>query len=392
MAVLLVKMAATVGVLLSVVFVSGDSAHCTEKNNLYITAPKEMEALSGSCLQIPCNFRPRPGEGFVNTTQIFGVWIKRDPAFGNKPEYVVFNSSKNTQKYPMNVTGNLNQQVCTTLFYNLNESYTDTYFFRVESQPFRGTGICDPLQITVRDSPPSPMIELSGELKEAGLLGITCSAPSPCPLSPPHLTWSDTESPQNQQENTDGTFRTKIQKNITLSDRHDGYSFTCSARYPVDGGRTFKMAESNQTLSVSYAPKETSASISPSGPVSAGTWVNLTCSSRAKPPVSSFTWFKESQAGDVNVSVGDFYTFNATAGGVYYCKATNDVGEQTSERICLSVSISSLDVQVIVKTLEIIVLVSILVAFECWFRFRFSTKPVKVSQIFIKEEEEDQST
>ena len=76
--------------------------------------------------------------------------------------------------------------------------------------------------------------------------------------------------------------------------------------------------------------------ISPSGVVSPGSWVNLTCSSRAK-PVANFTWFKINKDGLMKVSEGDFYSFNVTDGGVYYCVASNDVGNQSSSRIHLTI-------------------------------------------------------
>ncbi|XP_029353074.1 homeodomain-interacting protein kinase 1-like [Echeneis naucrates] len=44
---------------------------------------------------------------------------------------------------------------------------------------------------------------------------------------------------------------------------------------------------------------------------------NLSCSSRAKPPVSHFTWYKESTDGPMNVSEGHLYSFRATYGEVY---------------------------------------------------------------------------
>ncbi|MEQ2186875.1 hypothetical protein GOODEAATRI_033300, partial [Goodea atripinnis] len=83
------------------------------------------------------------------------------------------------------------------------------------------------------------------------------------------------------------------------------------------------------------APRNTSASISPSGLVSAGSWVELNCSSRAKPP-ASFTWFRNSKHGAINVSVGQVYSFSVTEGGEFYCVATNDLGNQTSSVILLN--------------------------------------------------------
>ncbi|KAL4000857.1 nicotinic acetylcholine receptor beta-1 [Sarotherodon galilaeus] len=328
----------TVSILLIVLFVSGALTDCPDEPALFITAPKKLEALSGSCLQIPCSFRSKEEQKFNRTRKTFGVWIKNDSRFGIYPNNVIFNSSGAVSIYPMSITGNLSQRDCTTLFSNLTTNYTNKYFFRVESETFNATASCDPLQITVRDSPWRPNITISGDLKEKESVTITCSALTPCPHSPPQLTWNLQQDSHNKiEKNTDGNFTTKIQQTITLSDTHDGKKISCSARYPVNQGKDTKTAETEETLSVSYAPKDTSASISPSGLVSAGSWVNLTCSSRAKPPVSSFTWFKKSRDGAVKVSEGEIYSINVTDGGVYYCVATNDLGNQTSAEIHVTV-------------------------------------------------------
>ncbi|XP_041817307.1 B-cell receptor CD22-like isoform X2 [Chelmon rostratus] len=313
----------TANMLLSVFFVSGVLAPCPGDSNLFITAPQKMEALSGSCLHIPCTIRP--GREFNRTRDTFGVWIKNDSRFHPYPNNVIYNSSGTVKRYPMKITGNLSEKNCTTLFSSLKTSYTDRYFFRVESG-HRATAVCNPLQITVQDFPASPRIEISGDLKEKQSVTITCSAFTPCPHYPPKLTWTLQQHALSKiEENKDGTFTTKIQESITLLDQHDGFNITCSAAYPVNEGKDVKTAEERKTLSVSYAPKNTSVTVSASG-----SWVNLTCSSRAKPPVSSFTWFKISKDGAVNVSQGQFYSLNVTHGGVYYCEATNDVGQQKS--------------------------------------------------------------
>ncbi|KAL7373975.1 hypothetical protein ABVT39_018758 [Epinephelus coioides] len=333
----------TANMLLSFFFVSGALAACPEGTHPFISVPQKMEALSGSCLQIPCyitnDFIHKDGTGNV------GKWIKSVPNRGI-PKNVIFDSSKTVNIYPMNITGNLSERNCITLFSSLIINYTNTYYFRIENSAYKATAACDPLQIIVRDSPPRPRIEISGDLKEKESVTITCSASTPCPHSPPKLTWNLTQDPHNiTEENTDQTFTTKIQKTITLSDKHDGVTITCSATYPVDGGN-HKTAEERKTLNVSYAPKDTSVSISPSGLVSAGSLVNLKCSSRANPPVSSFTWFKISNDGLIKVSEGDFYSFNVICGGVYFCVATNDLGNETSSEIHLTVEDAPKDTSV----------------------------------------------
>ncbi|XP_049421926.1 sialoadhesin-like isoform X2 [Epinephelus fuscoguttatus] len=377
---------ATFNMLLHILFLSGALAACPEGTYPVITVPQKMEALSGSCLQIPCYITNddihRDGTGNV------GKWIK-SVANHRIPNNVIFDSSKTVNIYPINIIGNLSERNCTTLFSNLIINYTDTYYFRFKNSEYSTTAACDPLQITVQDSPPSPRIEISGDLREKESVTITCSAPTPCPHSPPKLTWNLQQDPHNTIEvNTDRTFTTKIQETITLSDKHDGVTITCSATYPVDGGN-YKTAEERKTLNVSYASKDTSVSISPSGLVSTGSWVNLTCSSRANPPVSSFTWFKTSKDGPIKVSEGDFYSFNVTDGGVYYCVAISDLGNETSPEIHLTVKgdqqSEAVSVEVVVKILGVIMLISTLVIFECWFRSRHSTKPAKeaVDAIYV---------
>ncbi|XP_072234376.1 sialic acid-binding Ig-like lectin 13 [Leuresthes tenuis] len=377
----------TVNMFLSVFFLPGVLAECDKKHaGLSITAPKEMEALSGSCLQIPCSFAT-DHTTFNSTGTIYGVWIKSDDRFALNPNNVVFNSSKSTNIYQMKITGNLSQKNCTTLFSDLNTTHTDKYFFRVENGPFRATACDDPIQITVKDSAWKPRINISGELKEKESVTITCSAFTPCPHSPPELTWNLQQNCHRQmEENTDGTFTAKIQETITLSDTHDGYTINCSVRYPVNEGKHVKTAETEVTLSVSYAPKDTSASISPSGLVSAGSWMNLSCSSRANPPISSFTWFKNSKHGAMKVAEGDFYRLkmtNVTDIESYFCVAANILGNQTSSWIHLNnedIPTLGVDVHVVVKILGTLFLYSTIIIFECLFQLRLSNKPEKVDR------------
>ncbi|XP_035989941.1 sialic acid-binding Ig-like lectin 6 [Fundulus heteroclitus] len=322
---------ATISFLLTFGFVSGalEEAPCSKNPSLFITTPRKLEALGGSCLQIPCTFNQSKKLDFKQN--IFGIWIKKDSRFEQNTENVIFNSSGSIKKYSLEITGNLKMKNCTTLFDNLTTQHTEKYFFRIENGQFKATASCSALQVTVTDSPWRPSINIPADLKEHQSVTISCSALTPCPHSPPELTWNlQQDSHRQTEKNTEGTFTTKTQETITLSDTHDGYNIRCSATYPVNGGN--KTAETEVTLSVSYAPRDTSASISPSGLVSAGSWVELNCSSRAKPP-ASFTWFKNSKHGAINVSVGQVYSLQMTNLAdieSHYCVATNLLGSEKS--------------------------------------------------------------
>ncbi|XP_038154142.1 myeloid cell surface antigen CD33-like [Cyprinodon tularosa] len=304
----------TVSMLLNVFFFSGVQSACDKEPALSITAPEEMEALSGCCLLIPCSFRETLGEIFDGRRKTLGVWIKSNVELKDKKFNVIYNSSNPTNSYNMNITGNLKKRNCTTVFFNVNSSQTEKYFFRIENGWFKATASCHPVNITVRDSAWSPRIEISGDVKEKDSVTITCSALTPCPQSPPELTWNlQPDSPRQIEENTDGTFRTKIQQIITLSDTHDGYNIICSVRYPVDGGKHSKTAKTEVTECFLAAP------ISPS----ADSWVYLNCSSRAKPPISCFTWFKKSKHGAMKVAEGHV-RLSISEGGIHCCEAKTE--------------------------------------------------------------------
>ncbi|CAL8292193.1 unnamed protein product [Lota lota] len=334
--------------LLNVFFVSGGEGSCTGPSGLKATMPNQMEALSGTCLQIPCSFDFIPPNHIDNSKPIFGLWLKSGTDLRSNPEFVVFNSSQNNYKHPITIIGNLSENNCTTVFTNMNSSYADVYYFRVENRPFMSTDPCNPLTFTVKDSAPAPSIQTppEGALTEGSRVTFTCRAIAPCPSEPPLLTWNQSGGPEGRQEphgDQEPNVRTR-QLNITLSDRHDGVRLTCLAEYPLNvsaGGPSVRTAESVVTLNVSYSPKDTQASVSPPT-VSLGGVVNLTCTSRANPPVLRFTWFRSSGEGPLNVSHGSLYSFKMSSNNeTYYCVATNPLGNQTSPEIKLTIGDSA---------------------------------------------------
>ncbi|KAJ4925592.1 hypothetical protein JOQ06_018318 [Pogonophryne albipinna] len=324
--------------LLSVFFVSGALASCPEHAQPLVTTPQEMEALSGSCLQIPCNFSINAEETFDRT----GPTVIR--------------------------------------------SYTGSYLFRIDNRSLRRMETCDPLQIKVKDSPPSPTIEIPGDLKEAESVTVTCSAPAPCPHFPPKLTWTLQQDPPNtMEENPDRTLTTKIQKTLTLTDQHDGFNITCSASYPVNEGKDVKTAEETKTLHVSYAPKDVTVVVSPADPVSVGSMVNLTCSCRGIRAADGFAWLMMMSDGRLhtmedNTQLYVFEVTNSDRGRSYFCGCSNVLGLQLSKgrALIFEGDHETVDGNLILKMLGIIMLVSTLVIFECWFRSRRSSKPEKV--------------
>ncbi|KAL1006368.1 hypothetical protein UPYG_G00071440 [Umbra pygmaea] len=358
-------------------FISGVLTDSSERP-LITTMPNKINVLSDSCVQIPCAFEILNtfSNDFNKSTNISGVWLKGGMNFATNPSIVIFNSSKTDSKFQWQIIGDLFQKNCTTVFYNVKNSYTDKYFFRIDTNgPFYATDIYMQVQIVVHDVPPIPTMTDSVEVKEGTLVSLNCSVVAPCPEHPPKLTWTlpTKSTPEEQlQENSDQTKSVVSMVTFTPSYLHNEKNIICTAVYPV--GTSYKTGEINRTLHVLFSPKDTSASISPSVPVSVGSCVNLTCSSTANPPVTNYTWFRISEGKPTQVSSRQNYTLNVTVedGGLYYCEAANDVGLGKSQEVLLPIKgqdqpVSPLVYGIVGRT-SIIILIMILIAFFGWKR------------------------
>ncbi|XP_031652668.1 sialic acid-binding Ig-like lectin 7 [Oncorhynchus kisutch] len=330
---------------------------CFGQRHLITTMPDRLDVLTGSCVQIPCSFDVpvQHKDTFISAILPSGVWIKENSNFGEHPDRVIFNSSETFNRYQGKITGNMSQKNCTTIFFNVTTNYTNRYYFRIESQPYRATDPEKFVNIVVR-----------GEVKEGTPVSLNCSAVAPCPEHPPELTWTlptQFTSENQLQENPDQTNSVLSTVTFTPSYLHHEMNITCTAVYPV--GTSNKTAEHNMMLNVSFSPKDTSASISPADSVLVGSCVNLTCSSTANPPVTNFTWFHISEGKTTKVASGQNYFLNVTAGdgGQYYCEGRNSHGCGKSNEVQLAIKGQELVIGVAAGTLGAILLISLISLF-----------------------------
>ncbi|XP_064815899.1 B-cell receptor CD22-like isoform X1 [Oncorhynchus masou masou] len=93
-----------------------------------------------------------------------------------------------------------------------------------------------------------------------------------------------------------------------------------------------------ETLTVTYGPRNTSVSVSPSGEIVEGSSVTLTCSSDANPPVDKYTWYKKNVTSPK--ASGQSYSITNISSedrGEYYCEASNMRGTETSIPVHINV-------------------------------------------------------
>ncbi|XP_016119387.1 B-cell receptor CD22-like, partial [Sinocyclocheilus grahami] len=94
------------------------------------------------------------------------------------------------------------------------------------------------------------------------------------------------------------------------------------------------------SLSVLYAPKNTSVLARPSTVIEAGSSLTLTCISQANPAVENYTWHRINAADAWETRSGPSYTIaevSPGASGQYYCKARNRIGAHSSPVLTVKV-------------------------------------------------------
>ncbi|KAL1005537.1 hypothetical protein UPYG_G00060360 [Umbra pygmaea] len=165
----------------------------------------------------------------------------------------------------------------------------------------------------------SVSVSLSGEIVEGSSVTLTCSSDANPPVN--RFTW--------------------YKKNVT-SPKASGQSYSITNIRSEDSGEYYCEAEnkygclssSSLFVDVLYGPKNTSASVSPSGKIMEGSSVTLTCSSDANPPVDNYTWYKKNvaspQASGQSYNITNIRSEDT---GEYYCEAENKYGHLNSSTL-----------------------------------------------------------
>ncbi|KAL3059878.1 hypothetical protein OYC64_014472 [Pagothenia borchgrevinki] len=306
-----------------------------------ITMPRRIDGLTGSCVKVPCTFDiDSQFDGDLDHT-CKALWISTvgpivfdSSLTGNQPSGNILQG---------NLTGNLQNKECTTIFYNMPPSHSDNYFFRIQCDNRLKANYPTGVLITTQNSLDQPTITPSTlEVEEGALVTLNCTAVAPCPILPPDLTW--TPRIGDIEEKHESESRVSVM-NFTSSYLHNGQNISCTALYKPQAGNTDLRFEKFMTLHVLYPPKNTSVSYSATA--KEGSLVNLTCNGNANPAV--YTWYKVN--GGQVTDVGSGKRFSTTVSEVdrqFYCKVSNRYGTQNS-------SITQIDVQFPPKETTIII-------------------------------------
>ncbi|XP_059194311.1 sialic acid-binding Ig-like lectin 5 [Centropristis striata] len=301
--------------------------------------PPTIEVLSGSCVTIPCSFDIPDNFKSLFDESCRVLWKQYDN------EKTVFDSGDpQTSTIKGELTGDVTKKDCTTTLNNMQPADSKLYIFRLECNILRYSFKEKTLDIKVKAAPPTPTLTASTlKVKEGTSVGLTCSAPAPCLSHPPALTWTPGlgDAQEKLQENQD---KTKVKLSVltfTASHLHHGKKIYCKATYNKQDGSTESAVSTSLTADISYSPKDTTVSVSPSGPVPEGRNVTLTCNSSANPPVRIYTWYRADGGQETFLRSGPVLTINAANDNrFFFCKTENDIGAGRSNKMTINVQYS----------------------------------------------------
>ncbi|CAJ1062780.1 B-cell receptor CD22-like isoform X3 [Xyrichtys novacula] len=234
----------------------------------------------------------------------------------------------------------------------MQPQHSSDYRFRLSCSNRLKYIFTDGTRISVKERPPRPTLTPSTlEVKEGTAVRLTCSAPAPCLSLPPTLTWTPSlgEVQETERENLDKTKVKMSVVNFYASHLQHRQKISCTAVYRKQDGSTESSVDS-LTAEITYSPKGTTVSVSPSGPVKEHTTVTLTCTSNANPAVKDYTWYRADGGQGASIGTGQTLNINASPDtDPIFCKAENEVGVGRSSNTQIDVQYSPKETTVVVS-------------------------------------------
>ncbi|XP_077950845.1 myelin-associated glycoprotein-like isoform X3 [Gasterosteus aculeatus] len=169
--------------------------------------------------------------------------------------------------------------------------------------------------------PNNTSVSHSGPVIEGTSVNLTCSTDANPAVD--EFTWYKVDGGQVVAVG----FHALLSTNVSETDSR----FFCqvSNRYGSQNSSTAQ-------IDVQFPPKGTTVIVQPDGPILEGVSVSLLCKSRANPPVTNYTWYKDDDEEEPGSSL-KLGAVDPSHSGHYRCKARNDLGEDQSAAIQLDI-------------------------------------------------------
>ncbi|XP_069460931.1 B-cell receptor CD22-like [Ambystoma mexicanum] len=292
-----------------------------------VVIPKEIKALSGSCVVIPCTFSSALRR---STRKQSLTWF----LVGMQYDTEVYNSEKSTNvqsnlRGRAILVGDLEHQNCSLQINNVTHAEKGRYRPSIDEESD------STVSVDVLDIPVKPTVNAPRVMTEGMPVMINCSVVHTCPFHPPTLAWDKIKHNTSiyHEDLLDGRWKTVLMLNYTPRAEHHLKTYWCSATYPNG-----KMSEAWDVFFIKFAPKDVFAVVVRNRTLKEGGTATLSCSCKGYPDKFTYAWYRNQQKEDVLSHQQTMTLRNISwASGPYTCTAQNEVGMGESPPLHLKI-------------------------------------------------------
>ncbi|XP_053547214.1 B-cell receptor CD22 isoform X2 [Bombina bombina] len=286
--------------------------------------PSVIEALEGSCVEIPCTFT-HPTIPIKPSV----VWYMYD-----RYKYIEIFNSKDSSAVLRNYRSRTSlvtktRTSCTLRIDKVTQDDKDYYYpgiaEHVQINAFDTQRIY--LQLQVIDSPNKPKLQGSNVMTEGKQVVISCIVEHTCGSSPPSLQWNMEGHSVKQTEEPfkEGIWRSVSELTYLPSYEDDRKQIECTATYPNK-----QKTSGAAILNIEYSPKE----VLLSKLHETEEFTDLKCEFlSSRPNVTHYTWLRNEDSL-INQTQ---QVLRVEMSGRYSCSAHNKIGNTTSSEVLIVV-------------------------------------------------------
>ncbi|CAH2318625.1 B-cell receptor CD22-like [Pelobates cultripes] len=309
-------------------------------NDWIFRFPKSIQALSGSCVEIPCSFTYKEDDvdfnliwfmyHIISYPQIFN---KRMPS-AVEPEY----------KGQTSMVGNKTNS-CSLRIDNVQSS---EYYYPGIDKDINSYKVNDGKRISVEVSDLffMPAIKGADDIQEGKTISIYCSVTHTCASSPPSLEWNKAGHPISvRHEDISGGYW-RVQSEIRYSPSYQDHNTSLGCTATFQNGKRFYQYT---ILNIKFPPQNMNIHVLDKDEMREGDNVTLQCITRANPAPSSYEWYKvqKNSTAKLKEIAEKLQILNVNLdNNKYYCSVRNELGTGNSSIIELPVKYKAKGVRI----------------------------------------------
>ncbi|XP_072283107.1 B-cell receptor CD22-like isoform X2 [Pyxicephalus adspersus] len=191
--------------------------------------PSEIQALMGSCVEIPCTVKTSATEpkNTMVVWHIVGAFFGKRIIYSSNPSEISANYRNRAA-----LIGNP-EDSCTLRIHNVGSKDMRTYYPADRKLP-ADRKVSEYVQLQVTDVPPRPVMSLPEEIIIGRPTPITCSVNHTCATSPPSLNWNLPGWPvkENNIDHGEGNWLATSELTYQPSLEENGSTILCIATFP----------------------------------------------------------------------------------------------------------------------------------------------------------------